>query len=52
MYANKLHFFKKWEKVIEISNEIPIAKWFLKGTTNIAYNVLNHSGKALIFYKE
>ncbi|ADB85837.1 AMP-binding protein [Saccharolobus islandicus] len=51
-FANKLSFFKKWEKVIEKNKQLPIAKWFVNGTTNIAYNALNHTGKALIFYKE
>jgi len=51
-FAEKLYFFRKWGKVILKDKYIPIAKWFVNSTTNIAYNALNHGGKALIFYQE
>jgi len=51
-FAEKLYFFRKWDKVILKDKYIPIAKWFVNSTTNIAYNALNHGGKALIFYQE
>ncbi len=51
-YANRLYFEKKWESVIRRNEKLPIARWFVNGLTNIAYNSLSHSGKALIFYHE
>ncbi|MBN1141674.1 MAG: acetate--CoA ligase [Deltaproteobacteria bacterium] len=38
--AEKLHWFKKWDKVLDESNK-PFYKWFVGGTTNIAYNCLD-----------
>ncbi len=34
-----IHWFKKWDKVLEWN--VPFAKWFGGGTTNIAYNCLD-----------
>ncbi|WP_338604624.1 AMP-binding protein [Sulfolobus tengchongensis] len=51
-FANRLFFFDRWNRVILRDNKLPTARWFINGTTNIAYNALNHSGKALIFYQE
>ncbi|MEW6652753.1 MAG: acetate--CoA ligase [Bacteroidota bacterium] len=38
--ANELHWFQKWDKVIDDS-EKPFYKWFVGGKTNIAYNCLD-----------
>jgi acetyl-CoA synthetase len=38
--ANELHWFKKWDKVIDDSKK-PFYKWFINGKTNIAYNCLD-----------
>ncbi len=38
--ANELHWFKKWDKVLDES-EKPFYKWFVGGKTNIAYNCLD-----------
>ena len=38
--ANQLHWFKKWNKVIDDSKK-PFYKWFVNGKTNIAYNCLD-----------
>lgn len=38
--ASELHWFKKWDKVIEDSNK-PFYKWFTGGKTNIVYNCLD-----------
>ncbi|HUX60667.1 MAG TPA: acetyl-coenzyme A synthetase N-terminal domain-containing protein, partial [Ignavibacteriaceae bacterium] len=37
--AKNLHWFKKWNKVLDDSNK-PFYKWFVGGKTNIAYNCL------------
>jgi acetyl-CoA synthetase len=37
--ANELHWFKKWDKVLEWDE--PFAKWFVGGQTNISYNCLD-----------
>ena len=37
--AEELHWFKKWEKVLEWN--LPHAKWFVGGKTNVAYNCLD-----------
>src|SRR5262245_9595063 len=37
--ASDLHWFKKWEKVLDW--KLPDAKWFIGGKTNIAYNCLD-----------
>jgi len=37
--ADKLYWFKKWDKVLEW--EPPFAKWFLNGKINVAYNCLD-----------
>jgi len=37
--ANELHWFKKWDKVLDWN--LPYAKWFVGGKTNIAYNCLD-----------
>jgi len=37
--AGELHWFKKWDKVLEW--KLPFAKWFLGGKTNISYNCLD-----------
>ncbi|MQF69958.1 AMP-binding protein, partial [SAR202 cluster bacterium AD-804-J14_MRT_500m] len=38
-WAEELHWFKKWDKVLEW--EPPFAQWFLGGKTNVAYNCLD-----------
>lgn len=38
--ANQLHWFKKWDKVLDDSQK-PFYKWFINGKTNIAYNCLD-----------
>jgi len=37
--AGELHWFKKWDKVLEWN--APFAKWFVGGKTNLAYNCLD-----------
>src|SRR5829696_5924949 len=37
--AEQLHWFKRWDKVLEWN--VPEAKWFVGGKTNIAYNCLD-----------
>src|SRR5687767_1601240 len=37
--AEELHWFKKWDRVLEWN--APYAKWFVGGKTNIAYNCLD-----------
>ncbi|NJD21867.1 MAG: acetate--CoA ligase [Melioribacter sp.] len=38
--ANELHWFQKWDKVIDDSNK-PFYKWFTGAKTNIVYNCLD-----------
>ncbi len=38
--ANELHWFQKWEKVLDDSNK-PFYKWFTGGKTNIVFNCLD-----------
>jgi acetyl-CoA synthetase len=38
--ANELHWFKKWDKVLDDS-EKPFYKWFVGASTNITYNCLD-----------
>lgn len=42
--AEELHWFKKWDKVLEDS-EKPFYEWFKGGKTNIAYNCLDVHAK-------
>ena len=37
--AERLHWFRKWDKVLEWN--LPFAKWFVGGTTNVSYNCLD-----------
>jgi len=37
--ANELHWFKKWDKVLEWN--LPWAKWFVGGQINLSYNCLD-----------
>src|SRR5262249_14532210 len=37
--AGELHWFKKWDRVLEW--KAPFAKWFVGGKTNLAYNCLD-----------
>jgi acetyl-CoA synthetase len=37
--AEELHWFKRWDKVLEW--DLPHAKWFVGGKTNVAYNCLD-----------
>jgi acetyl-CoA synthetase len=39
--ASELHWFKKWDKVLEW--KYPYAKWFVGGKTNICYNCLDRN---------
>lgn len=45
-FAESLSWFRSWDHVLTGD------KWFVNGTTNIAYNVLRHEGTALIWYGE
>lgn len=38
--ANELHWFRKWDKVLDESNK-PFFKWFVGAKTNISYNCLD-----------
>src|ERR1043166_6232042 len=38
-FAKELHCFKKWKKVLDW--QLPFAKWFVGGQTNMAYNCLD-----------
>jgi acetyl-CoA synthetase len=38
--AGKLHWFRKWDKVLDDS-DAPFYKWFAGGSTNIVYNALD-----------
>jgi len=38
-FAQELHWFKKWDKVLEWNP--PYAKWFVNGKINISYNCLD-----------
>src|SRR5579883_1258706 len=38
--AGALHWFKKWDRVLDWSNP-PFAKWFIGGRTNVSYNCLD-----------
>lgn len=38
--AQELHWFKKWDKVLD-STDAPFFKWFVNGKTNICYNCLD-----------
>jgi acetyl-CoA synthetase len=38
--ASELHWFKKWDKVLEWN--LPYAKWFVGGKTNMSYNCLDY----------
>lgn len=42
--AEELHWFKKWDKVMDDSNK-PFYKWFVNGKTNISYNCLDRHVK-------
>src|SRR5215813_3558555 len=37
--AEELHWFKRWDKVLEWNP--PHAKWFIGGKTNLSYNCLD-----------
>ncbi len=41
--ANELHWFKKWNKVLEWNH--PWAKWFVGGQINLSYNCLDRHVK-------
>ena len=53
--ANELHWFKKWDKVLDWKT--PYAKWFVGGKTNLAYNCLDrqveigHGDKTAILWE-
>ena len=54
-WAEKLHWFKKWDKVLEWNR--PYAKWFLGGKINACYNcvdrhVLNGLGEKVAWIAE
>src|SRR4051812_28460498 len=38
--AKRLHWFAPWTKVLDWSN-VPFAKWFIGGKTNVAYNCID-----------
>lgn len=37
--ANELHWFKKWDRALDWN--VPNAKWFVNGKTNLSYNCLD-----------
>jgi acetyl-CoA synthetase len=37
--ASELHWFEKWSKVLDW--QIPVAKWFVGGKTNLSYNCVD-----------
>ena len=37
--ANDLHWFKKWDKVLDW--KLPVAKWFVGGQINLSYNCVD-----------
>lgn len=39
-WAEKLHWYRKWDKVVDRSRE-PFYRWFTGGETNICYNALD-----------
>ncbi len=43
--ADELHWFKKWDKVVDES-EAPFYKWFVNGKTNICYNCVDRHVEA------
>lgn len=43
--AEELHWFKKWDSVLDLS-EAPFYKWFDGGQTNISYNCLDRNLEA------
>lgn len=43
--AEELHWFKKWDSVLD-SSEAPFYKWFDGGQTNISYNCLDRNLEA------
>jgi acetyl-CoA synthetase len=45
--AEKLHWFKKWDKVLDSSNP-PFYKWFVGGRTNIVYNALDRQQQTAV----
>ena len=45
--AEQLHWFKKWEKVLDDSNP-PFYRWFTGGKTNIVYNALDRHQQTAI----
>jgi acetyl-CoA synthetase len=53
--ANELHWFKRWEKVLDW--QAPFAKWFVGGKLNASYNALDRHveagrGSRVAFYFE
>jgi len=38
--AENLHWYKKWDRVLEDSNPL-FAKWFVGGRTNLCYNAVD-----------
>ncbi len=38
-WAEELHWFRRWDKVLDW--DVPWAKWFVDGKTNMAYNCLD-----------
>ncbi len=55
-HAEALHWFKKWDTVLDSSNP-PFFKWFVGGKTNVSYNCLDrhlagaHRNKAAIIWE-
>ncbi|MFC0220025.1 AMP-binding protein [Pseudochelatococcus lubricantis] len=43
MQFHGLHFFKPYERLLDVSKGPELAEWCLGGTTNIAYNCLNRT---------
>jgi acetyl-CoA synthetase len=53
-FAKELHWFKKWSKTLQW--DLPFAKWFVGGKTNMAYNCVDrhlaeHRTKAAILWE-
>ncbi|WP_058189491.1 acetate--CoA ligase [Terracidiphilus gabretensis] len=53
--ANDLHWFKKWDKVLDWN--LPLAKWFVGGQINLSYNCVDRhalgtrAGKTAILWE-
>ncbi|MBN1389939.1 MAG: acetate--CoA ligase [Candidatus Thermoplasmatota archaeon] len=44
-FAEKFHWYRKWDRVMEYEFDTPTIKWFQGGKTNISYNCLDRNLK-------